>query len=118
MTISKAQYDKIMATRARPITNPFMNVSRAESERFNAAAINPTDDTADVLKQMIRERRRRNAADQRITVAGERRPKPECGTEQGYQRHRYNHEKCDECRLAHNAHNVMTDMKLVKGDKK
>ena len=115
MTISKAQYDKLAATRTRPITDPFMNVSRAESERFNAAAINPTDDTADVLEQMIRDRTRRRAADKRITVTGERRPKPECGTEQGYQRHRYNHEKCDECRLAHNAHKTL---KLVKGDKK
>lgn len=29
---------------------------------------------------------------------------PECGSETGYQRHRYLGEKCDECRVAHNAH--------------
>lgn len=29
---------------------------------------------------------------------------PPCGTESGYQRHRWYGETCDACRLAHNAH--------------
>lgn len=29
---------------------------------------------------------------------------PECGTETGYQRHKYRKESCDECRSAHTAH--------------
>lgn len=29
---------------------------------------------------------------------------PACGTESAYQRHRYQGEKCDECRAAHAAH--------------
>jgi len=103
MTISKAQYDKIMATRARPITNPFMNVSRAESERFNAAAINPTDDTADVLARMIADRTRRRTADKPVT-AGRPLGIYQCGTEQGYQRHKYMKQMCEACKKAHAEH--------------
>ena len=34
---------------------------------------------------------------------------PACGTETGYQRHRYRGETCDECRVAHAAHNRAAD---------
>lgn len=34
---------------------------------------------------------------------------PPCGTETGYQRHRYLGEKCDECREAHAAHNRLKE---------
>ena len=68
MTISKAQHDKIMATRTRPITDPYMDVSGSERSRIEACAINPTDDTADVLEAMIAERTRRGTATKPITV--------------------------------------------------
>lgn len=74
--------------------------------------------TEEVLAKIARLRELRDQTDAELDkwarlVAYRERPKverrsrlidPECGTESGYQRHRYRGEKCDECKAAHAAH--------------
>ena len=72
MTISKARYDELMATRTRPLTDAHMSNARASRERLDAAAINPADDTAEVLSRMIADRQRRNTNSKVVPINGNR----------------------------------------------
>ena len=73
---------------------------------MEARGINLTDDTADVLEQMIRARINRGTKDAPITVGKNLKLVPvACGTEQGYQRHKHRIDGyCDPCQAAHRDH--------------
>lgn len=56
------------------------------------------DAEADSLARMV-------AGRQSASRRRSRHIRPDCGTEDGYQWHRYRGEKCEPCRVAHAAHN-------------
>ena len=99
MTISKAQYDQIMLTRTRPLTDPHMNVNKSDRARLEATTT--TDGTINMIETMIDNRTRRGTANRPIPTDTRRPTRTICGTVAGYTRHRRLGETCAECETAH-----------------
>jgi len=61
MSITKAQYDKAMQGRTRPLTDPHMSNAKSTKWRFEEQASAPVNfDAGDVISQVIEHRTRWN----------------------------------------------------------
>lgn len=61
MSITKAEYDRLMEGRTRPLTDPHMSNDKATKWRFVEEASAPTNfDAGDVISQVIEHRKRWN----------------------------------------------------------
>jgi hypothetical protein len=77
MSITKAEYDKLMEGRTRPLTDPHMSNAKARKWRAEeeASAIGD-DDTVDRLVAVIEDRKRRNTKSNVVPKYGPKRKGP------------------------------------------
>ena len=77
VTITKAEYDKLMEGRTRPLTDPHMSNAKATKWRAEeeASAIGD-DDTVDRLVAVIEDRKRRNTKSNVVKINEPRRKGP------------------------------------------
>ena len=77
MTITKAEYDKLMEGRTRPLTDPHMSNAKATKWRAEeeASAIGD-DDTVDRLVAVIEDRKRRNTKSNVVKINDPKRKGP------------------------------------------
>ena len=77
MTITKAEYDRLMEGRTRPLTDPHMSNAKASKWRAEeeASAIGD-DDTVDRLVAVIEDRKRRNTKSNVVKINDPRRKGP------------------------------------------
>jgi hypothetical protein len=77
MSITKAQYDKLMEGRTRPLTDPHMSNAKASKWRAEeeASAIGD-DDTVDRLVAVIEDRKRRNTKSNVVKINDPKRKGP------------------------------------------
>ena len=77
MSITKAQYDKLMEGRTRPLTDPHMSNAKASKWRAEeAASVVGDDDTVDRLVAVIQERKQRRTSSNVVPMYGEKRKGP------------------------------------------
>ena len=77
MSITKAEYDRLMEGRHRPLTDPCMSNAKASKWRAEeeASAIGD-DDTVDRLVAVIAERKQRKTSSNVVPMYGEKRKGP------------------------------------------
>jgi hypothetical protein len=77
MSITKAEYDKLMEGRTRPLTDPHMSNAKASKWRAEeeASAIGD-DDTVDRLVAVIEDRKRRNTKSNVVKINDPKRKGP------------------------------------------
>jgi len=77
MSITKAEYDKLMDGRTRPLTDPCMSNAKASKWRAEeeASAIGD-DDTVDRLVAVIEDRKRRGTKSNVVKINGTKRQGP------------------------------------------
>jgi hypothetical protein len=77
MSITKAEYDKLMQGRTRPLTDPHMSNAKASKWRAEeeASAIGD-DDTVDRLVAVIEDRKRRNTKSNVVKINDPKRKGP------------------------------------------
>ena len=77
MSITQAEYDRLMEGRTRPLTDPHMSNAKASKWRAEeeASAIGD-DDTVDQLVAIITDRKRRNTKSNVVKINGTKRQGP------------------------------------------
>ena len=77
MTITKAEYDRLMEGRTRPLTDPHMSNAKASKWRSEeeASAIGD-DDTVDRIVAVIKDRKRRDTKSNVVKISGTKRKGP------------------------------------------
>lgn len=77
MSITKAEYDKLMEGRSRPLTDPHMSNANASKWRAEEEASAPTNfDAGDVISQVIEDRKRRDTKSNVVKITNTRRQGP------------------------------------------
>ena len=77
MSITKAEYDRLMEGRTRPLTDPHMSNAKASKWRAEEEASTPTNfDAGDVISQVIEDRKRRNTKSNVVKIPNTRRQGP------------------------------------------
>ena len=77
MTITKAEYDRLMQGRTRPLTDPHMSNAKASKWRAEEEASAPTNfDAGDVISQVIEDRKRRNTKSNVVKINDPKRKGP------------------------------------------
>ena len=77
MTITKAEYDRLMEGRTRPLTDPHMSNAKATKWRAEEeASVIGDDDTVDRIVAVIEDRKRRNTKSNVVKINDPKRKGP------------------------------------------
>ena len=77
MTITKAEYDRLMEGRTRPLTDPHMSNAKASKWRAEEeASVIGDDDTVDRIVAVIEDRKRRDTKSNVVKISDPKRKGP------------------------------------------